>query len=268
MVFKKNKLTVQAILTLGLIFLMVGSVFSYTVKKGDTLYKIAKENNVSVGLLAKTNGMTERHQLKVGQNIKIPAINVEKTVSTDNSSDAIKRSSGEKRVINTDAFAPAIEDKKAEVAETKAETPIKTADKPKYSEKLVEPISAGKPNPYSSDIVKVAMSLRGSRYISGGTSRGGFDCSGFTTYVYNQFGIKLPRTSASQSTVGRHVNKSELKEGDLVLFATRRSGVSHVGIYVGNGNFIHAANTRKGVTVDSINSSYYKKTYVGARRVK
>jgi len=249
---------------------MINISFAYTVKSGDTLYKIAKENNISLSQLAKANGLNEEQALKVGQNIKIP--NDAEIKNTDNAnSDIIKRNNKEKRNIKTDAFVPVTEKNvkapvtvatKAKPATKSMPTSTKTQ---KYSKDLIAPILS---NTSNNDVIQVAMSLKGSRYIAGGSSRGGFDCSGFTTYVYNHFGIKLPRTSASQATAGKHVDKKDLKEGDLVLFATRRSTISHVGIYIGDGKFIHAANTKKGVTVDSLNSGYYQSTYVGARRVK
>ena len=243
--------------------------FAYTVKSGDTLYKIAKENNISLSQLAKANGLNEKQALKVGQNIKIPADAEVKNVDNTNP-DIIKRNNKEKRNIKTEAFTPVTEKNvDNSTISTKAKSvgsPVAVSAKTqKYSKDLIAPVLSSTSN---NDVIQLAMSLKGSRYIAGGSSRGGFDCSGFTTYVYNNFGIKLPRTSASQATAGKHVEKKDLKEGDLVLFATRRSTVSHVGIYIGNGKFIHAANSKKGVTVDSLNSGYYQSTYVGARRIK
>lgn len=117
-------------------------------------------------------------------------------------------------------------------------------------------------------MIDKALACRGTRYIYGGTSRGGFDCSGFTRYVYSRFGIALPRTSDEQYNIGTPVSRGELKPGDLLFFSTIRAGVSHVGIYIGNGKMVHAANPRRGVTTDSIYSSYYASRFVGARRVK
>ncbi len=120
----------------------------------------------------------------------------------------------------------------------------------------------------SSSLVRTALAYRGSRYTSGGTGRGGFDCSGFTRYIYSKFGIQLPHSSAAQSKLGVSVSRDELKPGDLVFFHTTRRSISHVGIYIGNSQFVHASNHGRGVTVDSLNSSYYAPRYRGARRVK
>ena len=105
-------------------------------------------------------------------------------------------------------------------------------------------------------------------YEYGGKSPKGFDCSGLTSYVYQRHGVKLPRTSAKQAKAGRHVKKAKLKPGDLVFFSTAKKGqISHVGIYVGDGKFVHAPGRGKKVTTASLNSDYYKKTYHSARRV-
>ncbi len=116
-------------------------------------------------------------------------------------------------------------------------------------------------------LVGTALSNLGVRYRWGGTSRSGFDCSGFTTYVFRQHGKSLPRTSIEQSRVGASVSRGELKEGDLVFFKTRSSRVSHVGIYKGNGKFVHASSGSGRVRVNSLNDRYYAARYAGARRV-
>ena len=119
------------------------------------------------------------------------------------------------------------------------------------------------------EIVAYAKTFLGKPYVYGGSSPSGFDCSGFTSYVYGQCGISLARTSYAQASQGTAVSKSELQPGDLLLFTTNGSsgGISHVGIYVGNGQFIHAANATRGVVYDTINSGYYATNYAGARRI-
>lgn len=113
---------------------------------------------------------------------------------------------------------------------------------------------------------KTISTVYGTPYKFGGTSTNGFDCSGFTSYVFKQMGMKLPRSSAAQYKVGTAVAKSNLREGDLVFFNTSGKGISHVGIYIGNGKFAHASSS-KGIRTDKLDSSYYKKRYVGAKRV-
>jgi cell wall-associated NlpC family hydrolase len=117
------------------------------------------------------------------------------------------------------------------------------------------------------DLIREALSRRGTPYVWGGASRGGFDCSGFVCYVFDKMrGLKLPHSASAQSRLGAPVQKGDLQSGDVVFFTTYRSGVSHVGIYVGGGKFVHAANSRKGTRVDTLTSGYYAKRYVCARR--
>jgi len=108
--------------------------------------------------------------------------------------------------------------------------------------------------------------LLGIRYKYGGTDENGFDCSGFTGYVFAAFGIDLPRDSRSQAGLGVKIDKSELRIGDLVFFNTDGKRISHVGIYIGDGKMAHAS-TSQGTTITDINSGYYAKRYVTARRI-
>lgn len=107
----------------------------------------------------------------------------------------------------------------------------------------------------------------GVRYRTGGNTKKGVDCSGFTTAVYALvYGIALPRVSREQYRISRKISTTELQEGDLVFFNTNGSGVSHVGVYLGNNKFIHASVSR-GVMVNDLFESYYLKRYYGAGRI-
>lgn len=116
-------------------------------------------------------------------------------------------------------------------------------------------------------IITNAKEHIGTRYVFGGSKPGGFDCSGFTQYIFAQSDISIPRSTTEQYRIGTYVEKSELQPGDLVFFAnTYRKGISHVGIYIGDGNMIHASSS-KGITIASLSSNYNVNHYYGARRI-
>ena len=118
----------------------------------------------------------------------------------------------------------------------------------------------------NSKLVELAKSKLGCKYVWGATGENTFDCSGLTYWCHKQIGISIPRTSLEQSRSGKSVSKSDLQPGDLVFFKTTSAPVGHVGMYVGNGQFIHAPNKSKPVKYDSLSSSYYSSRYVNARR--
>ena len=117
-----------------------------------------------------------------------------------------------------------------------------------------------------SAVIATAKKYIGVPYVWGGSTPSGFDCSGFVQYVFNAHGISLPRTSKQQYGVGAYVAKANLKAGDLVFFDTEGNGVSHLGIYIGNNQFIHAS-TSKGVTITSLSNTYWAPKYYGAKRI-
>lgn len=117
------------------------------------------------------------------------------------------------------------------------------------------------------EIANYALKFKGTPYKFGGTTPSGFDCSGYIRYVFNEFGISLPRTSAEQFNVGTAVSKGNLQKGDLVFFAnTYKKGISHTGIYLGDGNVISAEGG--GVGISNINTNpYWGPKYAGAKRI-
>jgi len=134
-----------------------------------------------------------------------------------------------------------------------------SATKPKVSQQ----VSRG-----SSEVDKLisrARSLQGVPYLWGGTTRDGFDCSGFVQYVFKASGVSLPRTSFEQYKVGTPVSRDQLKPGDLVFFTTYKPGASDVRIYIGGGRTIGSAS--EGVGIHSLSDNYWSKRYIGARRV-
>ena len=119
-----------------------------------------------------------------------------------------------------------------------------------------------------SKAARQALSYRGVPYHFGGQSRSGIDCSGLIQSSFKQWGILLPRTSVEQYKRGITVPKAQIKPGDLVFFKnTYKRGVSHVGIYLGNYNFVHASSSKRQVTISSLTDPYYVNHWAGARRV-
>jgi cell wall-associated NlpC family hydrolase len=118
--------------------------------------------------------------------------------------------------------------------------------------------------PFGKRVVGFAKKLVGTRYVYGGSTPGaGFDCSGFVRYVYGHFGVTLPHSSYAQFSLGRHVGRGSLRPGDLVFF----DGLGHVGMYVGNGRFIHAPHTGTRVRVETL-AGWYSSRFSGARRLR
>lgn len=125
------------------------------------------------------------------------------------------------------------------------------------------------PDSAINDMAVYALSLTGTRYKYGGTSPdSGFDCSGFVGHVFkHSLGKSLPRSSAEMSRVGVKQEYEMLRPGDLVFYNTLKKKYSHVGIYLGDGQFIHSPSTGKSVSIVNMNDSYYRKRYNGARRI-
>ena len=128
--------------------------------------------------------------------------------------------------------------------------------------------SHGASNPITNNIEHLAKSLLGVDYQYGANGPYQYDCSSFTKYVFSKQGINLPRVSRDQAKVGQFVQARELQKGDLVFFSSKRtSGVAHVGIYLGRGDFIHASSSKDQVTISNLNSNYYSKHFKWGRRV-
>lgn len=144
----------------------------------------------------------------------------------------------------------------------------KTKDKKGRKLPAITPATNVKPTTSgdTSAIVSTAKKFMGAPYVFGGTTPKGFDCSGLVQYVYKMNGISIPRLADEQYTIGKSVSRNQLRAGDLVFFNTDSTGISHCGIYVGDGNFLHASSSR-GVRIDSLDNEYWKPKYVGARKI-
>jgi hypothetical protein len=135
-----------------------------------------------------------------------------------------------------------------------------------------EPVlaSVAPTNSKGAEIAEYTKQFAGYRYVYGGASpSGGFDCSGLVYYVYGKFGYSLPHGATSQyNKLSQYVEKKDLQPGDLVFFSNNGfASITHVGIYLGNNKFIHAAGTSIGVIISDLSSSYYTSVYYGAKRV-
>ena len=134
--------------------------------------------------------------------------------------------------------------------------------------RVLPPAAETVSKPEVSALIDTALGLRGVPYRNGGTDpRGGFDCSGFTQYVFSRYGIALPRDVHSQFQEGKSVDRSKLVPGDLLFFATTERGPSHVGIVIGGDQFVHAPSTSGVVRIERFSSTYWSSRFLGARRL-
>lgn len=175
---------------------------------------------------------------------------------------AVKKAADERAAREAAAAAEAARAREAARLAAIGYSSSETTKKTSSSSTYVAPAASGK----GGAIVASAQKYLGVPYVWGGTSPRGFDCSGLVQYVCKQNGISLPRTAASQRNAGKYVSRADLQPGDLVFFKSG-SHISHVGIYIGGGNMIHAPQTGDVVKVSSINSTYRVNRYAGAVRV-
>jgi len=230
---------------------------SYTVKKGDSLFSISRKTGLSVKEIKRINHL-RTHHLKIGQMLAL-------------SKPVIKKKWATKNVIINDP-------RKIAAAEDESEEDGKNDDSEDSGEDLGTEVEKneeantellGKWSDFNEReiFVRVVKGFLGAPYRFGGSSIRGLDCSAFVKKIYQFFGINLPRTAREQAQVGQRVPRDELEKGDLVFFNIRRA-VGHVGIYIGNNEFIHASFRNREVRVDSMESPYYDKRFVRAVRLK
>ncbi|MCX7817013.1 MAG: LysM peptidoglycan-binding domain-containing protein [Syntrophales bacterium] len=225
----------------------------YTVKKGDTLSSISKKTGCSIVELKKWNNLFS-NRLKVGQRIVIAA----NAKGSPMSEEKIKENRSFALTEDEDLLDDELDDEDLDTEEE-----VKN-EQHEYS------ILGKWRNPEErSLLVKVAKAFLGTPYRLGGNSVRGLDCSAFVKKIYELFDVQLPRSAKEQAFTGMPVNRNDLQEGDLIFFHTRRK-YGHVGIYIGNGKFIHAASGKRfrQVKIDSLDEPYYSKRFAKAIRVK
>lgn len=127
--------------------------------------------------------------------------------------------------------------------------------------------TAGPASPAAAQVIADARALQGTAYAIGGVSPTGFDCSGFVQYLYGRQGVVLPRTAAQQFRAGTRIAPGRIRPGDLVFFRTSGRRVSHVGVALGDGAFIHAPSAGSRVRIDRLEATYWARRFAGARRV-
>ena len=235
---------------------------TYTVKKGDTLIGLAKRYHTTVSAIREANGLSKKDMLKYGQKLTLPV--VKKTPHSIHLAKKRVRDQEKKlarTLISQRHIAPKKE-KKRQQAHRYSLSDIVFGSNHKKEHTL---------SAKSQKIIELAKKKLGKRYVWGAVGqRNTFDCSGLTSYVCKANGIHIPRRAIEQSKYGKYVSRSELKPGDLVFFDTskrRRGYVNHVGIYIGNGKFIHASSAKKKVVITSLNKPFYSQRFKGGRRV-
>ncbi|MFN3921745.1 MAG: LysM peptidoglycan-binding domain-containing protein [Caldimicrobium sp.] len=216
----------------------------HEVKEGETLYRISLMYNVSLEELKRVNNL-ESNIISVGQRLKIPS----------------SRQLPEK---------PFVLESPKKTLETKEENLKEKFEKNIFAKsKILTPSMLSKEEEMAlrQKFIELSKNLADARYKLGGEGNGYLDCSAFVKLIYEELGIKLPRSSAQQFQVGVYVEENELIPGDLVFFRTNGNRISHVGIYLGDNRFIHISSSKKRLSIDSLNDPYFRKRYAGAKRV-
>lgn len=265
---------IVAVMFFAILFLQITSTelmageLKYQVKAGDCLWAIAQNHGISVDNLKKANNL-QSDFIQIGDILTIGVNNVAPVTPSRGNETA---GAGYYTVKAGDSLYQIALNHRITVdmlkeANSLSSTMIYPGQKLLISSRQAVPSRAG--TIVNADLVLAkAAEYLGTPYKYGGQGPGGFDCSGFVSYIFGQFGYNLPHNAASQANLGIAVNKGELLPGDLVFFDGNTSHINHVGIYSGNGQFIHSSSPRSGgVIYSSLSEGYYANGYVTARRI-
>lgn len=242
------------------------AAISYIVRPGDTLYHLAVTHGTTVQALEESNGLASS-AIAVGQLLRLPRpLEPGATAATpptaggpaaSNPSVSPAPATGVPAPVPPAEMTPAGLSGPTLSGAGNSAPPVEPALHP------VAPVQTG----LLARVRASALRYLGTPYVWGGTTPGGVDCSGLVFLVYSPYVANLPRTSYEQWTAGAPVGRTDLTAGDLVFFNTDGSGASHVGIYIGDGEFVHSATTAQRVVIDRLDAPYYLTHYLGARRV-
>jgi len=246
----------------------------YTVKKGDTLWMIAKRNKTTVAELRRLNKMKRGDIIHTGMKLTVGYEKASPTRLAQKEKKRKKTANSKKRSVRKSAS-----EKKTKVAGRTSGSRKKSSRKRKGADERISSALAalnakskhGRSGGGDYNVIRTAKKFLGRRYVWGAEGPSCFDCSGFTQYVMRKSkGVKIPRVSRKQAYYGKYVTRSQLKPGDLIFFDTshrRRGYVNHVGIYIGNNKFIHASSARHRVVITSLNRPFYRARFKWGRRV-
>ena len=219
---------------------------TYKVRKGDTLYRVAKKTGVSVAELKRLNRI-HGSRLQPGRVVALrESAGTEETPSRS----TVKLSRSNNRLYSNEEYERTL----AELTDTEQEEPVDLGK------------NLGLTTDASQKLNTTAFSFLGTRYRFGGNSRNGLDCSSFVQHVFRDLNINLPRTAREQFVTGEPVTSYDLQKGDLVFFRTYAPYPSHVGIYLGENKMIHASSRDRKVVISSMNTPYYRSRFLGAKR--
>ncbi len=269
-----NGLSDPNLLIVGQTIQVPAPVHQHVVQPGETLAAIAAQEHVDLGTLVDLNGMVDPNVLSAGQVLLVPTDS--HAIASAPAPKPTTEPTPEPTATQPPAPTPTPTQPPATPAATATPTPTSKPAKPAASptpartatpSPTPRPAVAGKA--VKGDLAATALSLQGAPYVWGGSSpSAGFDCSGFVWYVAQQAGLSVGRGLQQQYDAGSHPKQSKLKRGDLVFFQnTYMPGLSHDGIYLGDGQFIHAADEQDGVTISNLNDDYWSAHWYGATRL-